>query len=623
MGGIGFEIPLVRRGEDGPALVRALWDRIAKHVVGKLVGNETSRDFIRTYASLEASDGIAEGGWHASDTGVHFSFGDAAGLCYLEMEATQHWAILATLDLWDELDGIAKEHGAELGEPSKLFLFPEPHQVGMGARDLLRDIVSTKRRSVLFPLGKRVASSTQRDAPEDDDQIILQAKIRELGSFKGAERKRICEIIVAGRCLCEACQKVRATEGLPLVGETATPKKTKKKSAAAAPPVGGPLETAPIVSLRDPEALLASGAIALDLGLPWDAKGNVDPAIFGVLPSLPLRALSLVNHQLRQLPPDVTSCTGLEVLSLAGTRRVRIGKALADLEALRAIEIDYNPRGTKTADFALLCQIPSLEVVDDVIWSGAIPPELATLTRLRSITVSPRGRCRMLEPLPLEAVTTFEAVPEVIEKPLRFYDGPVEGMPRDTSRLELLATDGLPDTAPDLASLRGLVLKTTSMPRWVADLPHLSVLRVLEVGDGPTDFAVLGALEKLRYLVVSAKALAQTNDFSRLAALETLVIYGKIASEEHVPRGLRDLPRLRTVHYRVAAHERGVEPASLAPRLPEGCLMTTEVDALDHSPWWSPLIWFRALCTDPGDPAWWLSRFDRGEAFETLAKLVR
>lgn len=375
------------------------------------------------------------------------------------------------------------------------------------------------------------------------------------------------------------------------------------------------------MTLRDPDALRASGAIALDLGLPWNAKGNVDPAIFPVLPSLPLRALSLVNHQLRALPPEVTACTGLEVLSLAGTRRIKIGKALADLGNLRAIEIDYNPRGTKTADFALLCQLPSLEAVDDVIWSGAIPPELANLTRLRSITVSPGGRCRMLEPLPLEAVTTFEAVPEIMDKPLRFYDGPSAGMPRDTSRLELLATDGLPKEARDLGRLRGLVLSGASaLPPWVAELPALTFFRALDVDDvTPPGFAALGALTSLRYLVVSANALAGKNDFSKLAALETLVIYGKIAPE-HVPKGLRDLPALRAVHYRAAPHERGVEPAALAAQLPPSCALTTDDAVFGVSPWFSPLIWFRALCTDRSDPGWWLSRFDRGEAFEAMVR---
>ena len=150
------------------------------------------------------------------------------------------------------------------------------------------------------------------------------------------------------RCWPLKKSSARHTSGLP----PSTPPKAKAKRAPTV--VSGPsLAEAKVVTAAELPKVDAQSVVALDLSVPWDAKQGPSPDVLAKLPVLPLRALGMCNNVMKVVPKEVLACSGLEVLSLAGTRRVRFPNDLAKL-SLRAFAYDYNPRGTKAEDFALV-----------------------------------------------------------------------------------------------------------------------------------------------------------------------------------------------------------------------------------------------------------------------------
>ncbi|MBX3170754.1 MAG: hypothetical protein KF760_25335 [Candidatus Eremiobacteraeota bacterium] len=91
VGGIGVKII-------APGEVRELWSQIRRRL-GSLVRSKAGREILSFYLSFQADDGLDDGSWHRNGEAVYFFFGDAAGLCYLEMDLCHHWVSLVAAEL--------------------------------------------------------------------------------------------------------------------------------------------------------------------------------------------------------------------------------------------------------------------------------------------------------------------------------------------------------------------------------------------------------------------------------------------------------------------------------------------------------------------------------------------
>jgi hypothetical protein len=588
-------VPLARRGRDPQALHAALWEKLAEHITYRLLSSRPLRKIMTTYAAMQASDGRSSGDWCVSKDGLLYTFSDAAGLCVCESNAVLHWLELALLDPPSELKVVAAEHDAELA-PS--------------TRDPKRAL-QEKQSSILFMKGASLAYASQDDDPPSDHPIFLVDKATTLGRIPAADRAAVRDAIVRGVCLCEACEKLRAEHGLPLVAPT---KKTKTKKSIELVE-GPPLRDATVFTAADVDAGIAKDVVALDLSVSWKEKKSPSPSILAKLPSWPLRALSLGRNEMRTLPKEVLACPALEVLDLSWTMRVRFPAALADLTRLRAFAHQCNPRGTRSEDRALLCRIPSLEIIEDEIWGSNAPAALSEMTRLRHLEVSPRddGSLPLLSKMALESVKTWGPFRELESFPLRYLDCPIEALPSTSPTLEFLECNQLPERAPKMPKLRGLST-CGPLPSWIGDLEGLELLKV----SGTCDLSAIERLPALRCLVVDGAALAATKlDLRRLSSMRLLKIDRAIPSPDHIP-DLR-ASQLEEVMYALTESDKGVTHAELAPMLPPGCCLAAPESSGQGM---TGLRWFRALCTTRDAPEWWLARFWCGPTFERITTML-
>src|SRR5437762_12268115 len=120
MGGLALGIGLTTAPADAAALDalhHQVWDIVANRIARLVEGFAASEEIAANYLYFEESDGFDDGSWFADKAELVYSFGDAAGLCHVEMEACAHWTSLVVLDRWDALTAAAAEHGAELALP--------------------------------------------------------------------------------------------------------------------------------------------------------------------------------------------------------------------------------------------------------------------------------------------------------------------------------------------------------------------------------------------------------------------------------------------------------------------------------------------------------------------------
>jgi hypothetical protein len=610
MGLIMVTVPLARAARDGEALQRAVWDRAAEHIAWRMLSSRAARKIMSSYAALQASDGFSNRDWYATKSGLHYAFSDAAGLCVCESNAVWHWLRLAVLDLWSDLETIVEDAGAALGAPGEVLGSADD---SANASTLLKAALTSKESSVLFPKGTALAYASQADAPESDHQVFLVGKTTTLGRIPAADRGRARDVIAGGVCLCEACEKLRAMHDL----KAAAPKGGKAKANIEAPIAEGPpLSSAKVVRAEELKRVDPKTVVALDLGVAPFSNDSPSSTALAMLPSMPLRALSLRRAKMRVVPKEVLASAGLEVLDLAFTGRVRFPNALASLSRLRGFSYTPSPRGTASEDKALLCRIPSLEIIDGPSWGPSSPVALREMTRFRHLEVSPTdGKFPLAAEMRLDSVITDGPFRELEECALRYFEGPLAALPSSVSNLEVVSTrDPLPAKRMPLPKLRALQA-SGDLPDWLAELPALELLHV----HGKGDVSVIARLPSLRCLIIGAATLASANlDFRRLSSLRLLAIIGSLPRTERVP-DLRPLERLAEVSYAPAEHEGGVTRDELAKVMPTTSRLADAEAGWAH---WRPLTWYRALYTTRESPEWWLTRFWYEDEIERLAAML-
>ncbi|MBL8613638.1 MAG: hypothetical protein JNL38_40235, partial [Myxococcales bacterium] len=188
MGGSVYFIPLARGPADEPtrkALLEATWGVLARRI-DSLAKRKGLRDITGAYLSMEAADGIDDGSWFADGRSITLSFGDAAGLCVGEADASYHWAELVTLEMWDVLAERVRAHGAELG--------PKPRA--------LEDALATNRDPIFY-FGTKLAVTTADPAAGDDHEFRVFDSVYPLSKVPAADRERVRGLIREARCACD------------------------------------------------------------------------------------------------------------------------------------------------------------------------------------------------------------------------------------------------------------------------------------------------------------------------------------------------------------------------------------------------------------------------------------
>lgn len=547
MGGVVYFIPLARAPEDAEgrrAVLETTWG-VLKRRIDSLAKRKGIRDITGFYLSMEASDGMSDGSWFADGRSVTLSFGDAAGLCVGESEASYHWTELVTLEMWDVLAERLRPHGAELG--------PRPRAL---------EAALARNNDPIFYFGSKLAVTTADPAAGDDHEFRVFDSVYPLSKVPAADRERVRGLVREGRCACDLCQGLREKLGLPLAPEAKRPERAAKPKPAprAAPIARVPstldLATAPVRTALEAKAIVAnpSEAVILDLGGRWFGGRSVPTALRRALPSLPVRALGFYQHRMRELWPEVFELVDLEILSLYDVGLPRgLPADVGRLTKLRAIDVGYDSPSA-TWDPALF-RLPALEVVLGV---GGDEPPLELLARpLRALDMGAwrrPGPARARE-LRLEAaifpdwLMTSE---DVARMPLRFLWTRAVVLP-EGNPLEMLAYDGdeLPRWVAGLPALRHLHVDVKRLPEW---LPELTSLETLIVHTHRADADALRPIERMRSLRRLGLFAHDTPklplDLAGLERLELLAVTGPDRWAD-MPRGLEALPKLRRLFARL------------------------------------------------------------------------
>jgi len=546
MGGVLYFIPLARGPKDDAqrkALLEATWGVLERRI-DSLAKRKGMRDITGAYLSMEAGDGMMDGSWFADGRSITLSFGDAAGLCVGEADASWHWTELVALEMWDVLAERVRAHGAELG--------PKPRSL---------EAALAKNDNPIFYFGTKLAVTTASPTAGDDHEFRVFDSVYPLSKVPAADRERVRGLIREGRCACDPCQALRAKLGLPLAPE-APPRKTAPKKATPAKPAPAKaaparaqptfdLASAPVRNGLEAKELLASpgDVVALDLGGRWFGRGRISPKLRSALPSMPIRALGLYHNRMRELWPEVYELADLEILSLYDTNIPRgLSPEIGRLARLRAIDLGYNS-SSATWDPALF-RIPTLEVVLGLHGDDPPPDLLARPLRVLDMGSWRRAGPKAARELRLEAaiypdwLLTSE---DVARMPLRFLWTSKIALP-EGNPLEMLALDGEepPRWVAGLPALRHLHLSVKRLPEW---LPELSGLETLFVHTHGADADALRPLERmrsLRRLGLFAHGTAELSlDLSGLERLELLAIGSEAKRWADMPRGIATLPALR------------------------------------------------------------------------------
>ncbi|GAA3238679.1 hypothetical protein ACFO1B_10170 [Dactylosporangium siamense] len=208
MGALGLHIGLSAAPAAGDELLREVWDVIADRM-SRLADTPASEEILAYYLAFQASDGFADGTWSASGTSLLFTFGDAAGLCPVEMYACQHWATLTVLDRWTDLAALAAKHGTTLAAGSAMERALRANLTGPSDRVFFHHFTD--------PEHERLGYATATPTPGDDHELrfyALDEAVRPL-SQTGDDRPRLTELITTGTCACDICQNLRFFRDLP------------------------------------------------------------------------------------------------------------------------------------------------------------------------------------------------------------------------------------------------------------------------------------------------------------------------------------------------------------------------------------------------------------------------
>jgi hypothetical protein len=643
MGAIGFSLSLKKPASDAPGLHRAVWELIYQNLCKTLVNTRAGWDLLYGYLSGEASDGFSDGDWFCSKDSFYFSFGDAAGLCYMEMDTSQHWSILSLLDRWDAIQSLAAQYGTEFNLPHltlgatafiqgelKPVVFDDPAKPQLAS---LGQLLQTKQKEVFFKIGRKLACASQSDQPQDDHEISLMGGFQPLSQVAANERDKVADLIRQGLCACEVCQKLRAKYKLPpikLLEPKVKPKVAKKPAAVAAAPLAAiDLANAPVQRIQTAaefSKIDRSQVVALDLSTDYK---KIPASVFAKLPSLPLKALGLKRYRTFAVPSEIFSCPDLEVLSLYDTlttAKAHLSDRLCELTKLRAIDLGMvrldGQRGLEALE--TLAKIPTLEIIDGYLYPKQFPASFAQLTRLRHLSLDSKSGLEQLSHLPLSSLSCHAAIPQFGAGPLRYFEGAAEHYPGDLTQVEFVTQYSGPvaEQLKGSTKLRGLSLtNVTSLPEWLADLPNLEFFQINNYSTkqkfDAKNFDVLNRLPALKALFFDVSedwkvpAAFGEVELTGLNQLEWLCMREWSGSKADcpLPKGLKSLQNLRYVQV-------SSSPGPLKPKLPEQCQVLTNPNR------WDPLDSFRGFACSRSSPEWWLSRFrvSTPEIFETFSQ---
>lgn len=566
MGSIGICIPITQSTTEGEALLKALWDQLYAHMK-KLVRSKAGRSVLCDYASMEAWDGLNEGSWFASSGTLHLFFGDAAGLCYLEMYLSLHWTTLALYDSWEECQRIAQRFGTQLTPPSSALGamalssqgFNQVHFPGDPLPEL-HLLLNGPNRRIFFSLGSALAY-THCSAEVDLEHEIERAQDSlPLKKLPAKERSRVEKLIRQAQCACEVCERLRKKLSLPLVSPSPPKKSPEKPKTTGASAMGAPLpqlglaqsKVHRILDLKELKKLDPAKVQILDLHS--DAGAKIPAAIFKQLPQLGLLALNLKRNRSFSLPEEVFQCPHLQVLGLNdtySTARASLNPSLPQLTQLRALDLGMCRFQGAKADEALRlqAQLPELQTLDGYHFCDYFPESFKDLRNLRHLCVAAKkNRWESWRQVPLQSISTHEPVPEFGGGPFEFYEGPLDNYGSDMAQLRFAATFSEADPAPlkGATNLRGLVLSNLrELPTWLEQLSNLEFLEIQHYYSHlkfvTKNFAVLGRLTGLKCLILRVSQNWQVPvdldelDLSALTELRWLSVNSWSASHPNAP----------------------------------------------------------------------------------------
>lgn len=563
MGGIGYTLDY-RRSDlsaawDPEAFLRDVWRRIDTGIRAR-AKSKAAKDIVTIYLADTAADGLRDGLWFAGPSEMMLCFGDAAGLCTREMHVSRHYVSVIALDAFQDLERIASKHGAAL-------LVPDA-KPGEDADGVLRRLLSEGQRGVAFTTRARVVwaladpnASPATLLPLGDDGDLP------VGKVPAKDREWVLERIRRGVCGCEVCESLRAERGLPTTPKPA-PAPKKQASPKSSAPATAKERPAPAFGVLDAPLQLwpdmatiraaASTMVAVDLNASHVRK-KPPVSLFRALEACPLRALMLRGQGMRALWPEVTRYPELEILSLNRCKLgAPIGSALMALPMLRALDL----RDNHAQQVFESLELPrEAEVVDVRAKSPDVLERLVRLPRLRTLDVSAGRIPELAYERPIDTLWLGHGV-EFDEAglralPLRFVSSWNPSLFAGTSvehfALPFSGLREVPEGLRSLRNVRALYLQDnlTSLPDWLAELPHLTTLfvRVAAADTNPSAFRVLERMTNLRVLVIRAgEAAALPLDLSALKELRIFALHDTYIRElAGLPRGLDSIVTLRAV----------------------------------------------------------------------------
>lgn len=179
-------------------LHRAVWSCVASGMRDR-VSSEAARRVLVDYVFAYTESGFDEERWRATDDTLSYSFGDAAGLCALEMEATHHFAQMVLWNDFIEIDRLARTFGASLARPTSV-----------------EDTVAEGRQRVFFVAQSKVVSARANRESTGAELVSLGDHEIRLGDLPSTEREHVLGLVRRGLCGCDVCESIRDDRGLPL-----------------------------------------------------------------------------------------------------------------------------------------------------------------------------------------------------------------------------------------------------------------------------------------------------------------------------------------------------------------------------------------------------------------------
>ncbi|MBX3191797.1 MAG: leucine-rich repeat domain-containing protein [Labilithrix sp.] len=567
--------------------------RVIRARLESYLQKRSSWDVIGNYLSDEQYDGFAKGRWACGPEAMFFVFNDAAGLCYREMYLSEHWSLLAALDVWDRLDEIVKTNGAtlkkpELGLAALAMTSSGCHDVvfqGEAAPELAA-LLGAGQERVFFHSGTKLGYARKADAPSDEDTFLVWNESFAISTLPPPERERVKDLMRRGLCACEPCQALRKRLKLELAPEAkkGAPKPKKPpKPLADAPRAAVSWMDAPIVLRPDPKTLKADPASAVVLDLSPHYATKVSPAVLKALPSYPVQALGFRDHGLRAVPPEVSKLKDLTIVSFKGCKmKTPIGEALLPLEQLRAIDLQGNYFDKLYEGIRLP---EGLEILDVDDWKGPLPPDVLKMKKLRHLSLRRLAEVpKELGERPIESVAEPWPHLTTLDRgmlagwTLRYFEPATVDFPPlphvETVSFSGVRMQALPEVLTKLPKLRILYMwndHLEGLPEWFAELPlEVLVLASTAIGKNPAAFEAIERMTKLRVLaLIPHRAKALPLDLSRLQSLETFTLsnFEGIAWADF-PRGLGDLPKLKRFFYTSGHPFADAEREKLAQAVP-------------------------------------------------------